>query len=44
MSAIPRALELVARPTSDDVAAMIDVVLEEGLDVEDHWPAVHQRQ
>src|SRR5207248_3651655 len=44
VSTIPCALEFVPRPTGDDVATMIDVVLEQGLEVENHWAAVHQRQ
>jgi len=32
---IPGALEFVSRPTGEDIAAMIDVVLEQCLEVED---------
>src|SRR2546428_4635243 len=41
---IPCALEFVPRPTGEDIAAMIDVMLQQRLEVENHRPPFDQRQ
>ncbi len=44
MGPLSRPFELVAGPAGEDLAAMIDVVLEQRLEVEHHRPALYQRQ